>query len=207
MVSNEIIKERENGEFKDFMDFVKRTYSKSVNRKVLENLINAGCFMEFGINNHTLINSIDLAINYAELAHDLDDSLIEKPEFEMLDEYSEEELMRKELSVYGFYLSTHPLSKFKNDKSININMLNRFIDKNISIMLMIDDIKEIETKKKDKMAFYKCSDEYNSIDLTLFPKTYDIYKDIEANTLINVNGRVDKRNDKLQIIANTITIL
>ena len=207
MVANEIIKERENGLFKDFMDFVKRTYSKSVNRNVLENLINAGCFKEFKINNHTLINSIDLAINYAELAKDLDEDLIEKPEIEVLNEYSDEELLRKELNVYGFYLSSHPLSKYKNDKSININMLNKYIDKNISIMLMIDDIKEIETKKKDKMAFYKCSDEYTTVDLTLFPKTYEEYKEIEANTLINVNGRVEKRNDKLQIIVNTINVL
>ncbi len=206
-VTNEILKEREKGTFVDFMDFVKRTYSKSVNRQVLEVLIYAGCFNDLGYNIKTLINSIDLAINYAELAHDLDDSLIEKPEIEELEEYNDEELLKKELQVFGFYLSTHPLSKYKEKNSININMLNKFIDKNITIMLMIDNIKEIETKKKDKMAFYKCSDEYNTIDLTLFPKTYEQYKDIEENTLIKVQGRVEKRNDKLQIIANNITIL
>ena len=206
-VTNEILKEREKGTFVDFMDFVKRTYSKSVNRQVLEVLIYAGCFNDLGHNIKMLINSIDLSINYAELAHDLDDSLIEKPEIEELEEYNDEELLKRELQVFGFYLSTHPLSKYKEKNSININMLNKFINKNITIMLMIDNIKEIETKKKDKMAFYKCSDEYNTIDLTLFPKTYEQYKDIEENTLIKVQGRVEKRNDKLQIIANNITIL
>ena len=206
-VANEVLKERENGKFIDFMDFVRRTYSKSINRQVLESLIYAGCFNNLEYNIKTLINSIDLAINYAELAHDLDDSLIEKPEIEILEEYNNEELLKKELEVFGFYLSAHPLSKYKDKNSININMLNKYIDKSITIMLMVDSIKEIETKKKDKMAFYKCSDEYNTIDLTLFPKIYEQYIDIEENTLIRVQGRVEKRNDKLQIIVNSISLL
>lgn len=207
MVSNEILKEREKRDFIDFLDFVKRTYSKSVNRKVIENLIDAGCFKNLGYNNQTLYNMIDLAINYAELARDLDENFIEKPEIEILDEYSEEQLLKRELDVFGFYLSAHPLSKYKDKNSLNINMLNNYIDRTINIMLMIDSIKEIETKKKDKMAFYKCSDEYSTIDLTLFPKTYEQYTDIEDNVLIEVNGRVEKRNDKIQIIVNNIKLL
>ena len=34
-ISNIILKERENGIYKDFIDFVRRTYNKSINRKIL----------------------------------------------------------------------------------------------------------------------------------------------------------------------------
>ena len=81
------------------------------------------------------------------------------------------------------------------------------INKNVSINLILDSKKEIETKKKDKMAFYKCSDEYTSVDLTLFPNIYEQYKEIEENTIINVSGKVDNRNNKIQIIVEKILIL
>ena len=207
MVTSEILKEREKKEFISFMDFVKRTYSKSVNRSVLESLIYAGCFEKFEYNKHTLINSIDLAINYAELARDLDESLIDPPEIEILEEFSDDILMKKELEVYGFYLSMHPLSKYKDNNSLNINKLNRFIGKTVSLFAIIENTKEIETKKKDKMAFFKVVDEYNSIDLTLFPSVYVNYQELEVNTIVEVIGKVESRNDKLQIIVDKINIM
>ena len=57
------------------------------------------------------------------------------------------------------------------------------------------------------MAFYKCVDEYTSIDLTLFPKIYDEYSQIEENTIISVSGKVENRNDKIQIIVDKIEVL
>lgn len=207
VVSKELLKEREKGKFEDFFDFVKRTYSKTINRKVIESLIEAGCFKSFEYNRKTLIENLDLAINYAELVKDLDESLVDKPEFEILEEYSDEILMNKEYKSFGFYLSIHPLDNYNKDNSLKISDLNKYINKNVTINLILEIKKEIETKKKDKMAFFKCVDEYSSIDLTLFPRVYEEYKDIPENTIISVNGRVDSRNDKLQIIVEKIEIL
>ena len=88
VLCNTIIKERENGLYKDFLDFVSRTYKKGVNKKVLTYLIYSGAFDLFNYNKKTLIENLDLAINYAELCNDLDPSLIEKPEFEKNEEYT-----------------------------------------------------------------------------------------------------------------------
>ena len=47
-ISNSIVEERlSGGEYKDFIDFVSRNYSKGVNKKVLVSLINASCFDSF----------------------------------------------------------------------------------------------------------------------------------------------------------------
>jgi len=207
VVSREILKERGNGDFEDFFDFVKRTYSKSVNKRVIESLIEAGCFKSFKYNKKTLIENLDLAINYAELVKDLDESLVDKPEFEILEEYSDETLMNKEYKSFGFYLSVHPLDKYNKNNDLKIRDLDKYVNKNITINLILENKKEIETKKKDKMAFYKCIDEYSTVDLTLFPNTYEVYKDISENTVISVNGRVDNRNDKIQIVVEKIEIL
>ena len=207
IVTKEILKERENGEFIDFIDFVKRMYSKTINKKVIESLIEVGCFKKFEYNRKTLIENLDLVINYAELVKDLDESLVDKPELEIFKEYSDEILMNKEYKSFGFYLSVHPLEKYNKENNLKINNLNKYINKNITINLILESKKEIETKKKEKMAFYKCIDEYSTIDLTLFPKTYEVYKDIPENTIISVSGRVDNRNDKIQIVVEKIIIL
>jgi len=207
IVTKEILKERENGEFIDFIDFVKRMYSKTINKKVIESLIEVGCFKKFEYNRKTLIENLDLVINYAELVKDLDESLVDKPELEIFKEYSDEILMNKEYKSFGFYLSVHPLEKYNKENNLKINNLKKYINKNITINLILESKKEIEKKKKEKMAFYKCIDEYSTIDLTLFPKTYEEYKDIPENTIISVSGRVDNRNDKIQIVVEKIIIL
>ena len=57
------------------------------------------------------------------------------------------------------------------------------------------------------MAFINGSDELSNIDITLFPKVYENYKDISSKDIILVKGKVEKRFDKYQIIVNNITKL
>ena len=64
---NTILEERKKGKFIDIFDFVKRTYGKSINRKTLESLIDAGCFTSLGLNKHTLHHNLDTIINYGDL--------------------------------------------------------------------------------------------------------------------------------------------
>ena len=50
-------------------------------------------------------------------------------------------------------------------------------------------IKEITTKKGDKMAFITGSDETGSIEYTLFPKTYNNYiNNISTGYLLKIKG-------------------
>ena len=69
---------------------------------------------------------------------------------------------------------------------------------------MINSIKEINTKKNDIMAFINAQDEFGSISLTLFPKTYKNYLYLKKKNIIRVFGRVEKRYDQYQIIVNSI---
>ena len=60
-VANDIIHEREKGDFVDFCDFVLRMQGTGVNRKVLTNLIESGS-VSFGYNKRTLIYNLDNVI-------------------------------------------------------------------------------------------------------------------------------------------------
>ena len=48
------------------------------------------------------------------------------------------------------------------------------------------------------------SDDTTDIDITLFPKEYEMYKDIEKGSIVKVIGNVQKRYDKYQIIVKKI---
>ena len=206
-VANIILTERKKGPFESFNSFVKRTYNKSVNRKVLESLILANCFSNFGYNKHTLINNLDDVINYAELVSDNSLIEIEEPLINITNEYSKDELIKQEFDTFGFYLSAHPVSKYKEANDLSTLNLEDYAGKYINIVLEIINIKEIITKNNDVMAFVKACDEYKQIDLTLFPKIYKDNNNLKPHDIINVYGKVEKRLDNYQIVASKIVNL
>lgn len=201
-----ILKERQKGRFIDIYDFVCRLYGKSVSKKTIESLIYAGTFENFGYNKKTLINNLDVIINYGELIKDLDRTYALEPEIVVYDEYSKREIMTQELEMYGFYLTENPITtyKIKEKNIINLNEIEMFFDKTINVICIIDKLKEITTSKGDVMAFLTGSDELSNIDIILFPKTYNKYNLLNAGDIVNIRGKVEKRYDKYQLVANSI---
>ena len=205
----EIVNERKNGLFVDFCDFVKRTYGKSVNKKTIESLIDADAFSEFGYNHKTLYNNMDAVINYASLANDLDESLIEKPVIEVFDEYTPDELTEKELNVFNLYLSNHPVTKYKKnyDNIVDASNIKDYFDKKINLVVLIDRIKVINTKNGKKMVFITVSDEYDTIDVIVFPNKINLINDLKNNDIVLLRGKVEKRMSKYQVLLENITKL
>lgn len=197
-----ILQERKNGKFKDIFDFVARCLEKSVNTKVLQNLIAADCFRDFHFNHKTLDENLEILTNYSELG-----SLLEgddfKPELVIYDEYSKKELMQMELDIFGFYLSNHPVTEYKTKyKAIDLNKLENYFNQEIVTIIFVERKKEITTKNNEKMLFITGSDESRNIDLVLFPK---LYRDgIEVGDIYLVKARVEKRFDKYQLIINNL---
>ena len=206
-ISQEIIEKRKLAPYKDFIDFIKRNYGISINKKVLISLIKAGCFANLEYNENTLINNIDNIINYAELSKDAGMIDITPPELVPYEDLTREEKIENQLTAFGFYISEHPVSTFRQQTDIETKNINLYYNKNISIVLLIDSIKEVTTKNNDIMAFVNASDEFSQISLTLFPKTYKQYNNINRKDIIKVYGRVERRFDKYQIIVNSLKIL
>ena len=53
------------------------------------------------------------------------------------------------------------------------------------------------------MAFVKLTDDIASIELTLFPSTYQKYNHLRSGLVVIVSGRIERRKD-LQLIVNEI---
>ncbi len=206
MATKSILEERSHGPFEDLYDFMKRCYGKSVNRKVVESLNDAGVFLSLGWNRKTVAMNLDAIINYGELMKDLSEEFVLKPDILECSEYSTKEIMEKELDLFGLYLSEHPITELKSHypKAISLNDLPLYFDKNVETIVYVDKVKEIMTKNSQKMAFVVGSDELSTIDLTLFPNLYEKNMDIEKGNILLVRGKVEKRFDKYQIVVETI---
>ena len=200
-----ILDERKKQKFKDIFDFVRRCYGKAVTKKVIQNLILAGAFDQQSYNKKTLIENLEVIINYGEIGEYLDEEMF-KPELEIKEEYSRQELMNFELEIFGFYLSNHPITeyKLKNPKAIEIRQLNNYFDKNIQSIIYVEKVRVIDTKRKEKMMFITASDELDKIDIVVFPKVYNKHINIENNDILLVTGKVEKRYDEFQIIASDL---
>ena len=112
-----------------------------------------------------------------------------------------------ELRTIGFYLTEHPVSRYREMSEVNSSNITEYFDKNIKIVVMISNIRETMTKNNDVMAFAVGSDEYGEIDLTIFPNTYKKFNKINKGNVIEVSGKVERRFDKYQVIVNYINIL
>ena len=91
--SDTLIKRRGDRPFDDYFDFIVRGYGTNVNKKILEALILGGALDSFGYTRATLIKNIDAVIMYGDLIRNLDASLVNKPELDIVPEYSEISLM------------------------------------------------------------------------------------------------------------------
>ncbi|MCI6542366.1 MAG: DNA polymerase III subunit alpha [Firmicutes bacterium] len=141
-VIDSIIEERnKNGEFKDFMDFVKRVDQQARNKRCLESLILAGAFDSLGLYRSQLMNVYENAVSRIASEYksqlsgqfSLFDSfgtqeqhLEDKLEIPNIKEFSKDAMLKYEKEVVGIYLSGHPLDdyidKFKN-YNLNSSML------------------------------------------------------------------------------------
>ena len=209
VVSNTIRKAKEQGPFTDIFDCFSRLYIEGIGKKNFETLIMANVFQEYRLNRATLIYNLDSLFNYAELTKDIDPSLVMKPDIEIQSEYDDAYLLEKEKEVFGFYLSSHPTTMYKKDNPycIPLNSVEKNLHSKVDVLILVDKIKSISTKKGDKMAFITGSDETATMEFTLFPKTFNMYSNIEKGQLLKIRGNVERRLDQIQVIVEKIKVL
>ena len=208
VISNLVVEERKNKPYMDIYDFIKRTYKKTNNQKVLESLIYSHALDCFGLNINTLLNNLDSILNYIELTIDLTDNIISTPEITEYKELDVNLILEEEKKLFGFYLSSHKTEKYKalDKTAIDLRDIKNYFNKRINIYVVVEKIKEITTKNNQNMAFITGSDNTSNISITIFPKLYEELKksDINEGDIIKVVGNVERRFNEYQIVANTL---
>ena len=205
--AREIVKIRENKPFKNIFVCLTKLVEIGINNKLIETFIYASMFSSFGYNKNTLITNLDNLLTYAFIAKGLDDDEIEHPTIEIKEEFSRDVLMSKEKELFGFYLSYHPVTKYKDTyKVINLNDLKIYYNKVVDTIVLVEKIKLHTDKNNNKMAFISGSDEIASCDYIIFSEVFNTISNVKKGDILLVRGRVDKK-ENFQIIAQKAKII
>ena len=204
--AKQIIDARKDG-FKDIYDAFVKLNEAGINKKIIENLIYAGAFTSFGYNKNTLITNLDNLLTYAYIAKGIESDIIEHPSIEEVDEFDKKTLMEYEKDLFGFYLTHHPASLYKDKYKVVdlINIPNNF-SKVIDTLILVDKVKTHKDKNGNEMAFITGSDETDECEYIFFSSVYKTIDLVKRGNVILVRGRVEKRNN-YQIVAEKSKII
>lgn len=223
---DEVVKERkENGKYESIYDFARRIDSRVCNKRTLEGLIQAGAFDSLNPNRRKLSNNMETIISYGSRVQEMENSnqsdlfgdgsgsasAIDEPELQEIKPWSNIERLNKERELIGFYLSGHPLSKYKEDirifcshtlKAEELEQLNDRTE--VRCAGIITEVKRVTDKKGRPFAFLQMEDLHGTVEVIAFNDVYDRNLGmIQVDTLVVVDGSIDTRRGKPQIIANS----
>lgn len=241
-----IVKERaENGDYKDIYDLMERIEPAFMNKKQLEVLIKAGAFDEMEPNRAYLAANVDVLLGYMQTFHKEKNSnqiglfgggdgpKLERPALNKAVAWDPFEKLENEQSAIGFYLSDHPLNVYRDELSkhrdlkdvVNLENLAMGDIKKVKVACIVNEVRELKTKKGDRMAILTISDSSGQEEVAMFPKTYDQYYETLKNSVpsfaeiqlsyeeervrMNIESMVDleknlKKEDRVSIHVETM---
>ena len=228
-VIDSIVEERkQRGPYTNLQDLITRDEKGEVNKRVIENFIKAGAFDSLGGTRKQYMsvyiqildhihqdrkNNMAGQISLFDLVEEEDkkDFDIQMPD---VGEYSREMMLFFEKEVLGIYVSGHPLEEYAGlmEKQITNKTADFYRSEEtgevavkegsmVTIGGMITDKKIKYTKNNQVMAFLQVEDLVGTIEVVVFPKTYEKFSDrIVEDNKVFLRGRVaveDERDGKL----------
>ncbi len=186
------------GPFVDLFDLCTRTNTRTTNKRVLEAFVKAGALDGFGVNRASLFKTIDQALEMgtaqAKIRDDKQNSFadifgLEDESFSLRKvEYAKEKPwprlleLKHEKDTIGFFVSGHPLDDFEKELSLYTtgtigDCFRMGSSKEVFIGADVITMREIITKKGDRMAFVTLGDKTDQIEAVVFS---DVYLENEA---------------------------
>jgi DNA polymerase-3 subunit alpha len=222
-IAEAIIEERKkNGHFTSLSDFLTRVHDRNLNKKSLEALIVTGALDRFDLrgkmhanienllafnkehvagkeaNQDSLFGGMDTAVN----------ALVMNP----APDVSTEQKLLWEKELLGVYVSGHPLDRFADElqKRATITQIKNDGRNGIPVVTagMIETVKELLTKKGDRMAFIQLSNLTDTIEMVAFPEVYQAHREFLApGSCVAVKGKLSIRNEEPSVLLDKLRLL
>ena len=228
-----IVEERKkNGDFTDFVQFVRRTSDLQVNKRLLESLIYAGAFDDFGKHRSQYIAVYESVVDrvskdkaaklkgqfsFFDMAEVVDTETFTYPEMR---EYPHAVKLAKEKEVAGVYLTGHPLEEYEGflrGFKYNAANLTPSLDENgesvggfpddTTVVLggMLIAAERKFTKAGKEIAVGTLEDLYGTVDLMISGFKYAKLKgDFVKDTMVTVTGKLKNREDGVTVWVDLI---
>jgi DNA polymerase-3 subunit alpha len=216
-----ILTEREgNGKFKSLYDFCHRVDLRKVNRRVIESLIKCGAFDFSKAHRSQMLTVLGELLEQSQSAQRkkgepqlsmlIDRSRELKEEYPDIDEFPENQLIAFEKETIGFYISRHPLSRYqeaiKKYTDVDTSALPRLQNgAEVKICGLVNQLKEIVTKKGDRMAFLTLEDMKGFVEVILFPEVFKAALPyLRGGDPLLVEGTLDISEEHVKIKATEV---
>ncbi|MDI6828476.1 MAG: DNA polymerase III subunit alpha, partial [Armatimonadota bacterium] len=239
-VIDAIIQEREKGgQFTSLHEFCRRVCDSTVTRSAIECLIKVGAFDSINKNRAMLLFILEDALMMAAKAQrdkrigqvslfgsgvaEEEASLMEPISLPQVKEATKNDILSWEKELLGLYLSDHPLLQYQEKlKKFGVVTSEQLKEKaereEVVVGGVITRVRKVRTKKNEPMAFVTVEDFAGSIDVTLFPSTYEEYKRWLVNDgIVVVKGKANRRerirdddeisSEQVGVICESITPL
>lgn len=194
----------DNRPFTSIEDFVTRLPKNYQKLSLLTPLVEIGLFDSFEKNRQKILSNLPtLFIFVEELGSLFADSSYNWIETE---DFTEVEKFRKEQEWLGVGISQHPLVQLSKNPLYPITSLRDLSEGQATTVLVeIQSIRVIRTKKGENMAFLQVSDSKTKLEVTVFADRYRQFKDfLHEGSFYYLNGKVQARDGRLQLILNSL---
>ena len=215
---NKILFERkQNGPFSSLTSFMVRTNEYGLNKTQVEKLIKSGCFDIFTSNRQSMLDKLDICIQYANVKSKQQLSLNFTTEDDIVfDSNTYEDKAQKiadECELLGIPISDNPVIYQKNiAKTKYKNIILSFIDdiklnSEAFILVFVNRKRVYSSNKSNKTTvFLNVFDEKGTmLDCTMFNETYNLYGElIKENETVILQGKMNLRNNSKSFIINKV---
>lgn len=223
-----IIEVRREEPYTSLHDFCERVDLRKVNKKVVEALIRCGAFDSLGGKRAQYMTVLEEAMDIGqkvqrekamgqeslfgvnEIVSHNGNGYGELP---AMDEWPEKVLLGFEKESLGFYITGHPLARHEDTirrfATCDTSGLQERPDKSeVRVCGIVAGLKELTTKKGDRMAFVTLEDLGGFVEMVVFPETYAASMDLlKSEEPLLVSGTLDVGEDTCKLMANEIVSL
>lgn len=222
-IADAVIAERERGgKFASLSDFLSRVADKNLNKKSLEALIQSGSLDDLGERN-SLLTHIEKLLEYrkelsaapAGVSSLFGASASPVAELKIPTETpaTMEQRLSWEKELLGFYVSGHPLDRFKNQlarQKMNLKQLKEEFPRGVETVIggMLETTQFILTKKGERMMFGKLADYVGNVEIVVFPSTLkENEKVFFSGSCLMLKGKFSERNGEASFVAERVKAL
>jgi len=218
---------RDGKPFANLFDLTASVDLRAMNRKALECLVMAGALDEIEPNRGKLLANVDKAIKFGQIQNkavtlgqggffndDFSDEQagIYYPELDNAEPMPESEKLQHEKRLVGFYLSHHPLDRYRRDWEAFANLPLDKRDVTPSRLYkaigVIVSVKPYQDRKGKQMLFGVLEDFTGKADFTVFASVYEQYRHmLQPDEAVMLSAEAEARDGSLKLLVREVAPL
>ncbi|MER7607284.1 DNA polymerase III subunit alpha [Nocardioides sp. NPDC127503] len=219
------------GRFADFNDYLSKVPERACNKRVIESLIKAGAFDDMKHRRRALVAIHETAVDqyidikrneaigqdslFGGLDEDGGDGFGVSVAIPDMDEWDKMTLLGHEREMLGLYVSDHPLMGLEhvlaNGTDCTIGQLmtdeSRPHNTTVTVSGLVTNVNRRITKKGDAWATVTLEDLEGSVEVLLFPSSYQLAAPhLVEDSIIRVKGQLSRDKDQPELRGQEVTV-